>query len=1127
MKNHENQAGKNRLLKKLLLKMKLTLTLLLFCLAGAAASTYSQNTRLNVKLEGGNMVELIKQIEANSEYFFYYQKEELKELDNLTLEAKGATVTEILDQVTKGTHFEYTVIDRYIVLRKTGDDFGDEFLKSAKNAAVQQGSVSGEVTDSGNQPLPGVTVVVKGTTQGTVTNADGEYSLTNIPEDATLVFSFVGMRTLEVVVGNQIRIDISMEEETIGLDEVVAIGYGTMRKSDLTGAVSSVKIEEYAQSVSPSMENLLLGKAAGVRISQSSGEPGGGFTVNIRGASSINAGNEPLYVIDGVPISNERNITGTGTRIGSRPSARSPLASINPSDIESISILKDASATAIYGSRGANGVIIINTKTGRANTLRLDYHGYLGISQPSNKLNLLSPDEYYEVFNSIIEDSDVYDDQYLVPEVKHRTDWQDELTDKSAFTQNHQLSFSGGTEASTYYLSFNYMDQEGVMRNTAFERYGTRLNLQSKITEKFKIGSYLTINYTEDQFIAHGTGQNEWSGPLYAAYNMDPTMAIRNSDGTFVRSTYDTIDNPVALLEGIDGNSHTLRTTGSFYGEYSFTKNLYAKLNLGGDYANEKRFTFISDQTIEGMNFGGIGTLQEDLRGNYLAEGTLHFDDTYNDIHKINAVGGLTYQRFITERVYQKAEDFPSGVLGAQKLGLGNPERFENDTWKTGYRLASYIARVNYIYNERYHLTATVRADGSSRFGVKNRWSVFPSVALSWNLHQEDFMKNLDHISRLRIRGSWGQTGNQDIGNYPSITTMATGLSAAFNDRMVTSLKPTRMANPNLKWETTETTNFGLDFGLLNERISGSLEYFRRTTYDMLLAKPVPQSSGFSNMIDNIGEIYNEGFELTLNTRNFSNPNFDWSSDIYFSTIRNEVIDLGVVKEIIGNAEIIREGEPLNSFFGWKITGVWQEEDDFSKTKANVEPGALKYLDFNADSLITADDRVILGNSFPDFQLSFGNTFQYKNFELFLLIEGVYGIEMFNNNLSETYFPVNFRRNKYAEPFLNRWTPENPSSKYPSFTDPFADGTRLVNSYSVEDASYTKLRSVRISYRIPRFSETINSAVVYLTGDNLFTFTDYSGIDPAVNIRANSSLQIDRNTFPSARTFMIGLKLGF
>ena len=1106
--------------------MKLTILLTLICVIQVFAEKgFSQTTSLTLELKNTSVENILLNIEEQSRYVFLYNKDMIDVKRKVDVHFEDTNIEEALKSIFNGTQVKYKIIGNQIAL---SPDYTEQ---------SQTMKVGGKITDPSGAPLPGVSIVIKGSTTGTITDADGNFNLTNVPANATLVFSFIGMETKEVEVNGQSQLNVVMQESTIGIEEVVAIGYGSVKKSDVTGSVSSVKVDELSEGAVTNVDQMLIGKSAGVNVVQSSGEPGGGISINIRGASSINAGNSPLYVIDGVPIDNSRPIESASvTGFSSNRSPRNPLSTINASDIASIEILKDASATAIYGSRGANGVILITTKGGQNEKMKVSYQGYLGVQNRANKLDLLSAADYKRIINEIIDEGGGSQSE-KVEDIANGglgTDWQDELNNPNALVQDHQLSFSGGSEKTTYYVSLNYMDQDGILKNTDFKRYGARINLTSKISDKFNMGMNVTGSYSQDSFIANGFGVNEGAGALYAAYNFDPTLSVKDEDGNYSISQFLTVDNPVALTEGMNSESNTERFLASAFGEYHFTPDLFAKVNIGSDFVNEGRKSFVSSQTIEGRNNQGIAANQNVEKSNYLVEGTLNYNKTFG-IHSFNALAGITYQRFVTTRMANDASGFPNESLGADNLGIGNPETFNITNSVSANRLASYIGRINYTLNDKYLATATIRADGSSRFGKNNKFGYFPSAALAWKMSNEPFIQQIEVISSMKLRASWGQTGNQEIGDYPALSTYSQAGTAIWGGSEVIGTQPARIPNPDLKWETTEQINIGLDFGILKNRINGSLDYYKKKTTDMLLNLPIPQSTGFSSILSNVGRIDNTGFELLINTVNISKNDFSWHSDITFTTMKNEVKDLGGIRQIIvgggythvEQVAIVKPGLPLDSYYGWKVDGVWQAGDDYSKFTEDYQPGDLKYVDQNGDKVINDDDRVVLGNSIPDFQWSFGNTINYKNFELFVFWEGVQGVDMLNGNLIDNYFPINLRRNKFAEPYLNRWTPENPTNKYPSFSDPLKFGRRVVNSQTLLDASYARLKTVRFSYTLPKISSSIHSAQVYLTAENLLTITNYIGLDPAINPNDNPNFRMDFNAYPTARTFILGVKVDF
>ncbi|MDR1160741.1 MAG: TonB-dependent receptor [Tannerellaceae bacterium] len=1097
--------------------------LLLFTGFVFAENATSQNTRVNLNKSRAILKEVLEEIELQTDYLFISNLNVDLE-QRVSVKAKNKPVQDALDELLKSTDLAYSIEGINIIL----------YRKNIPEAMQQaQKRITGTVKDARGESIIGANIIEKGTTNGIITDTDGHFQL-EVSQDAVITVSYIGYNPQEISTTGKNTLDIVLAENTQALDEVVVIGYGSVRKSDITGSVSSVKVSELKEGAGTSIDQMLLGKSAGVNVVQNSGEPGGGFSINIRGASSINAGVSPLYVIDGIPIDNSRAI-GQGSIVGfnSNRTPRNPMSSINPADIESIEILKDASATAIYGSRGANGVILVTTRSGSSEKMKVSYSGSIATQSPARKLNLLNAADYKRVLNEIIDEGGG-DEANRVGDIANNgagTDWQDEVT-RSTIAHEHQLSFSGGTTKTFYYASLNYTKQDGIVKNTSFERWGGRLNLKSDISSKLTIGMNVTGSYVQDHYAANGYGVNETAGTLYSAYNYDPTLPVKSDDGTYMVASTLSIDNPVAILEGMRSHSDSYRFLASAYGEYHISKDLFAKLNLGTDILDENRKNFLSSIAKYGRDNGGVGSNQNGEKSNYIIEGTANYNKTIRN-HSFGAMFGLSYQRFSNSTMNMRSASFPDESLGADNLAAGAQTTYQMSNAATGHRLASYIGRVNYSLNDRYLLTATFRADGSSRFGQNNRFGYFPSAAVAWKLSNEAFMEDLREVTSMKLRASWGRTGNQDIGNYPSLSTYSSGNATVWGGAKVNGIQPSKMPNADLKWETTDQLNIGLDFGFFNNRITGGIDYFQKRTTDMLLELPVDQTTGYSSKLSNIGRIDNRGFELFLNTVNVHTRNFKWTSDVTFSAITNEVKDLGGIDEIIIGAgythveqvAIRKPGYPLNAYYGWEVAGIWQENDDFSKMKETYSPGELKYVDQNEDGYINDKDRIVLGNSFPDFSWSFGNTFSYKNVELFVFFDGVQGIEMLNGNLIDNYFPLSFRRNKLSEPYLNRWTPQNPTNEYPSFVTPLAHGRKVVNSKTLSDASYVRLKTIRVGYTLPGFSKHIQSWQVYITAENVHTFTDYIGIDPTLNSNSDVNFRMDFNSYPSARTFMFGVKL--
>lgn len=1004
----------------------------------------------------------------------------------------------------------------------------------ASAATAQSHEVTGTVTDAETgESVPGVNIMIQGTTQGTTTNLDGEYQL-NAEPDAVLVFSYVGYETVETPIEARNVINIQLTQTAVMADELVVVGYGVLREREVSGSVSRINPDDFNQGVYTSVDELIQGRAPGVQVVQNSGEPGGGMSIDIRGVGSINAGSSPLYVIDGLPIDNSVLISGTGNQVASNPSPRNPLSSLNPQDIESIEILKDASATAIYGSRGANGVIMVTTRKGKSGDFQVNYNTQLGIQNVHNRLNLLNPEAYRDGINSLIDAGGGEDSERVTEIIGDGTDWQDVIFNDNAPIQKHNMNFSWGNSNTTYLVGLNTTQQQGLIENTSFDRYGSRFNV-SHTSDKFNMGFNGNASYIKDKFVPQGFDVNLRGGAINAAKLWDPTRPILNEAGDyFVTDLYD-IDNPEAIITGnhIDGNRY--RFFGTAYGEYFVLPQLAVKLNVGGDFNNENKSVYKDRTTVIGNSLGGVATVYEGTQSNYLVEGTMSFNESYQN-HRVNAVVGVTTQKFLRRTSNMQANNFITDATKADNFSLADRSTLVASSGKSTNKLLSYLGRVNYTYLDKYILTASYRVDGSSRFGPGNKFGYFPSLSVGWLIDQEDFFKS-EAITMLKLRASWGKTGNQEIGNNRYLTTFSSGSPYVLNDQFTNSLNPSRIANPDLKWESTEQYNIGVDFSLMNDRFSGAIEWYKKDTSEMLLNLPIPRSSGYSSRLVNIGGMTNSGFEFALTSFNISKSNFNWRTDLNFSTLKNEVTDIGGLNQIFTgntptsseNSAIIIPGQPLRSFYGYRVEGIWQEGDDFSVVSNNNQPGDFKFEDINNDGVINADDRVILGDSFPEFSWGIGNTFDYKSFQFHFFFKGEHGIDMLNGNLLENYFPRSgVRINRLAEPFINRWTPQNPTNEQPSYLNVNQLG-QAVNSRTVVDASYIKLQTVRLSYNIPLrvIDGLVRSAEVYVSGQNLITFSDYEGFDPALNPNGNANFRVDWNGYPSATTYMLGINISF
>ncbi|WP_421804436.1 SusC/RagA family TonB-linked outer membrane protein [Flagellimonas sp.] len=1076
---------------------------------------------------------LLDEIQNNSEYIFFYRDGTLPNDARITVTQRDATLEKILGPVLKQFDLGFKVKNRQVIIYKKPTP---PPLKSAEDNI--QASVSGTVTDKGGVPLPGASVLEKGTTNGVQTDFDGNFSITLSDEDAILVISYIGFASKEINVAGQNNINVVLEESAAALDEIVVVGYGTQKKSDLTGSVTSLGQDDMNPGANASVDQMMQGRAAGVQITQASSAPGGGLAIRIRGSSSLNASNEPLYVIDGFPIDNSPNLSSSGggaAQVGENQSPRNPLNALNPADIQSIEILKDASATAIYGSRGANGVVLITTKKGSEGRVNITYDAYTGVQTVAKQIDLLSTSEYIDVINSLSADQGnppvfTADD---IANIGNGTDWQNEVF-RSAPISSHNLSASGGSEKTSFYASLNYFNQEGVVKNSGIKRYTGRINIDTKIGERAQMGINFNTSLVKDNNNVDGIQTNENAGPIYASLLYDPTEPIFNADGTFAQSANLTVNNPVTLINAISSKNETNRTFGSVFLNYNFTDALSGKFNFGTDRQTSRRDIYNNSNTIYGAAAGGIANINSLERSNYLFEYTMTYNKAFNENHVLTVLGGTTYQKFSTRFFSGNISGFPTDDLLTNNLGLGNTNNDDLQSGKEENTLLSYLGRINYTLFDKFLLTASLRADGSSRFGANNKWGYFPSFAFGWKLEEESFVPEM--FNQLKLRASWGQTGNQEIGNYASQLTFGTGPNVVLDGSLQGSAIPQRIANPDLKWETTEQFNVGIDAAINQGRFSTTIDYFVKSSKDLLFNLPLPVASGYPSILTNVGEVRNSGFEFLFNSTNISSEEFSWKTSLNFSAIRNKVVDLGRIESIVtgsiqsvGNTAIIKEGESLASYYGYVVTGIFQEGDDIANSaQPTAQPGFPIFEDRNGDGAITPLDQTVIGNPFPDFTYGIQNSISWKDFQLDFFFQGQEGADLININLIESLYPANFRRNRIAEQILDRWTPQNTDTRWPSSVNPNAYGASKVNTLTVQDASYFRLKNVMLSYNVPvKNLDFLNALRVYVTGQNLFTITNYGGFDPEANSFGRSNVRVDYSSYPLARTFLLGLTANF
>ncbi|MBO9611584.1 MAG: TonB-dependent receptor [Dyadobacter sp.] len=1000
------------------------------------------------------------------------------------------------------------------------------FLTGFLSYSYAQETVTGVVKDASGQTIPGATVVLKGTARYAATDLDGKFSIP-APEDFpfTLQVNLTGYQQQEIDIYELTGEPAEVVLKTANvLDEVVVIGYGTQKKGDITGSVASVPQLALKQPIS-SFDRALQGAAAGVQVTQTSGQPGAAVSIRIRGGNSITGGNEPLYVIDGFPVYNSNADASAGVTAG--PSINA-LSSLNPSDIESIEVLKDASATAIYGSRGANGVVIITTKKGKAGQNTLTYDAYYGTQKVLKKVDVLTSARDWALLKNDARANSgkaPYYTQAQIDALGEGTDWQSEAF-RAASIQNHQLSLTGGDDRTRYSISGNYFKQNGVLRNTDFERYSGRINLDRDFSSKFKVG----VNLTASKI----TAQVANNGVVNALLAMPPTVHVYDANGKYTyQSEFETpLGNPIATLEKEVNQTKTYRVLGNVYGEYTFLEGLVGKVSFGADVINNKQNRYVPSDIYQGANSNPTGkaSVGTKFSSTWLNENTLSYSRTFNQKHSLNVVVGYTQQAFETESAIAASEAFVTDQLEYNDLGSGSVYS-QPSSGSSAWALNSWLGRINYSIDQKYIFTVSGRADGSSRFGKDKKWGYFPSAAFAWNISREDFLANYKSISNLKLRLSAGVTGNQEIGQYLSLATLNSN-TYFFGGQTYIGFAPNRIANPDLGWETTAQYDAGIDLSLYKNRINFVLDAYYKKTTNLLLNVPIPYTTGQSTALQNYGSVENKGIELGINTENFTGA-FTWNTHFVFSINRNKVLTLGDgANYIISGANIAKVGQPLGSFYGYQTNGLFQTGDDIANlptiNPATTKPGDRRYVDINGDGKITqADDRALIGNAQPKFQGGITNTLSYLNFDLSFFFQGTYGNKLFNQNKQQLELLTGQQNASITA--LERWTPTNPTNVVQrAFEDPAAVNT----SRYVEDASFLRLKNVTLGYNLPKaIAAKIHASQikVYVSAANLLTWTKYTGFDPEVSRNEQSTLTqgIDYSVYPGSKSFLGGLSISF
>ena len=1105
---------KNPRFKQIFRIMRISTFLLMVCVfCSYAGNAHSQNAKVSIRMNNVKLDKILNEIENQTDYLFIYNNQ--VDINKITsVKVKNEAVAQVLDRILSGTGINYELEGTHIILTT-------EAIKDL-HAQQQAKTVTGTVTDVNGEPIIGANIRIKGTTTGTITDIDGNFSIEAEPQSVIEV-SYIGYLTQETVINNQKSIRFLLKEDTKTLDEVVVIGYGVQKKADLTGSVANINTEKLNTQRNANLGQALQGKIAGVDIVSQGGAPGSGTRIMVRGIGTLNNAS-PLYIVDGMYMNS--------------------IDHINPNDIASIDVLKDASSAAIYGSRAANGVIIVTTKEGSNTEGKpiIDLSVNLGISTASKFLDMLDAKGWAEV-TTIARQAigkpalDMATDLANKPD----NDWQD-IMFRPALMQNYNLSVKGGGKYSTYYTGLGYFNQDGIVIGTNYQRY----NIQSKNDYKrgiFSAGTNLIISFSHDKPLH----QELRGGMIGTILQSVPTLEKYDDtrEGGYGGTYGDVVNipHPLAIIDDniMDRYNENVKIFANLYAQIELFKGLKYKLNLTPDFSFERYKNYLNKYDF-GLATNSITQLTERQRRrrNILVENLLTFDRTFGE-HKISALAGYTYQDSRFRHIQAYGEGLPQGLeeIDAATTNRSN----EGNSWRSV--LTSILGRVFYSYQNKYLFTATIRRDGSSKFGKNNRYGYFPSFSLGWNVAEEKFMENVHWLDQLKLRGGYGVLGNQEIDNYQYSSTITTGINYPDgNGGLLQGAFPKNFANPDIKWEETAMTNVGIDFMAFNNRLSLTADYYVKNTKDILLTVPIPISSGGANdPIRNAGKIRNNGFEFNLGWMDQPNPDISYGINLIGSFNKNKVIAMGSESGSIKGGSTNQNITTSETKAGYPIGGYWliptagyfnsQEEvdayaKDGKKIQPAAEPGDIKFVDANNDGVINDDDRVFQGSPFPDFTFALNGNMRYKNFDLSIGLQGVLGNKIYNAT-RQTLEDVTKGSNFLAS-CLDYWTPENKNASHPRLTwdDPNRN-TRAESDRYLENGSYLRLRSVQLGYTFPQtwFKGAIQHARVYINAENLFTITSYSGYSPDVNADNANYRGFDNFIYPTNRTFMLGLNVTF
>lgn len=1129
---------KHRFLK-IVIMSKLCLLILICSTFTIYAGSYAQNAKINLELKDTRLHDVVNAIKQQTEFEFAYDANlESFIFKAISINAQNESIDKIMEKVLKGTNIQYKVIDKIILLSHNSLTTTPGL---EKNIEQQKQKVTGTVTDaSTGETITGASIIIEGTSLGTITNAEGKFSLDVSKPNVTLLVSFMGYTSQRVMLNGQSILNIKLVPDIKTLDEVIVVGYGTQQKKNIISAVSSVKRKDLENLPVATPQSLIQGRASGIQIVQNSGAPGSAVTVRIRGTTSINAGNDPLYIVDGVPVE-----SGTLNSISLSGSQTSALSAISPDDIESMEVLKDAGALAIYGSRAANGVILITTKHGKKGGTSYTFNYYTGLQQDNKNTrvklmnNQQSIDLIQEGRSNALSDGITSLYGFLMPAPDgtiSNTNWQDAIF-RTAPISNYEMSIRGGENKLTFAVSGSYLNQDGIIIQSGYKRGTGRVNIDYRATDKLKFGTNFSISRYNNKRVSTEDGS---TSIIQVALKKSPSLPIYNASGTYYQGDVSGFINPVAYANKVKYENEVSTVTGNIYGEYTFIPRLIFRTTLGLNYASVvDQFFQPSDAVRNGTASGSAFSSTVD---NWINENTLNYSHDFGK-HHLTGLLGYSQQERNSYAVSAAGSQYATNniyTLNAAVL----PTTASSNT--SDYGLSSAFGRIGYSFSDKYLFEASARRDGSSRFGTNKRYAIFPAFSGAWRISNESFWNKSSVLNDLKLRASIGKTGNQTIGDYTAQGQYATGSGYIGQSGINLSILP----NPDLTWETTIQNNVGLDISLWQSRVTLNIDAYIKNTSNLLLNVPLPNTSGFGSVLKNMGSTQNKGLEFNLNTINIDNSAVTWSSNFNISFNRNKVTKLynGADNIIINTGSgmsgslvsysILQVGEPIGSFYGWKESGVYSKSTDNTNKITNASTGTNGYLfkggdmifqDTNLSGTIDNNDRIIIGNAQPKFTGGFSNTLRYKDFDFNVLMTFSYGNDVVNGTRYAAESATGFTG---SLTLLRRWKNEGDITDIPraNYVDPA--GNRRFSNRWIEDGSYLRFKTITLGYQLPKpllNKISVKSCRVYATAQNLFTITKYTGYDPEASAFNSgvTNIGIDQGTYPQYRALIMGLSIGF